>query len=235
MFLNWIHEVNVLDSEIWMYFLESHPNLIGINPSTTTPPVRQLDSFSHSLKAWTTGYISSVPITNTFTSLRRLSMNLHTFFIADPEWYDHFLTWPLPSLQTLQLNFINYHGETDLNIHLNTIQPLFRFLPNLRRIDLILPVWPQVWSGYVFPPTVRVLGVRVASKKPKRQLVRWLLQILNHIVGEAYERLEVQFLDEKTMEGILMHGEYIMRYGKEWKVLERWLDPDGVECSSMLE
>lgn len=225
--LNWVNDANVLDPEVWAHFISSHLSLLGINPSATTPPDRQPSSFTHTLLNWTTGYISPVPITSTFTSLQRLNLNLHTLFIADPIWYEHFITSPLPSVTTLQLNFVNYHGLVDLNIDLNTIHPLFRFLPSLQRVDLVLPVWPQVWSGYVFPPTVQVLGVRVCSVKPKRQLVRWWLQILGHVVREAHESLKVQFLDEKTMEDVLVHKEYVVKYAREWNVLEWWLDPDG--------
>jgi hypothetical protein len=220
MFLNWVHSIKcdgVLDSHVWTSFIESHPRLVGANISTTKLPPSQYHSFTHALESWTTPEISPVPIDTTFTSLRRLCINLE--HDEGPRRYDRLLSRPVLSLDTLQLNVIKLKNASELN--LNLVQPLFQFLPSLRRIDLVLPVWLEHWVGTGVPPTVEVLGVRVSAHKPKRRDARRFLEALS-----AHGPPLVQVMDARTMEGILLHKEHLARC---IGVLGRWLGPDGKE------
>ncbi|KAF9441380.1 hypothetical protein P691DRAFT_766356 [Macrolepiota fuliginosa MF-IS2] len=135
--LNWVNNYKTLEPQTWHHFLHSHPNLIYINPSATTLSERHTPTLlTHTLLGWTTGFNSPIPINTCFTSLQRLSINLHGPSIADPPRYENLITCPIPSLDTLQLNFASFHRHMDLDFDLSTIQPIFRFFPNLRRVDL---------------------------------------------------------------------------------------------------
>ncbi|KAF5350577.1 hypothetical protein D9756_008552 [Leucocoprinus leucothites] len=239
-FLNWVHEADWFQADTWEPFLRSHPHIIGINLPRTNAPKHVVApvSFSHNLLTWNTGYISIIPISTTFTSLRRLSINLHRLYITDSKWEDYFIRWPIPSLTDLQLNCIHFYGGVgiDLNITLNTVHSLMhRFMPNLRRVELVLPVWPATWSGYVFPEKVEILGVRVCSTKPTRKLVAVLLQVLNQVVKNAHRPLTIQFLDSGTLNGVLTHEKFLVRHAKERNLLEQWLDCEGYEYKLHLE
>lgn len=240
--LNWIFEEipesELLDAEVWVHFLRSHPHIIGMKPSITKPPKNTSvpPGFSHSLLSYNTCYMSPIPI-NSITSLRRLSINLREDWFIYPGWQDHFITRPLPSLTDLQLNLVYFHTghgvDRDPSVPLSTVRGLMhQFMPNLQRIDLALPAWPAIWSEFIFPETVRVLGVRVHSKKPTRQLAKFLLQKLNEIVHHHHssrEPLVIHFLDRGTLDGILAHHGYLMRHARKANILERWIDCDGYE------
>lgn len=144
---------------------------------------------------------------------------------ADPHWRQGLITQPLLSLTPLQLTFKDY--RVDIDSELAAIEFLFQFLPNLRRVDLVLPEWPQVWSGYIFPSSVSVLGLRVCLVRPKRQAVKWLLYILNNVVQSALSPLKVQFLDGRTMQCVCMHEEYVVQNSEDEDILQSWLDPNG--------
>lgn len=220
MFLNCVHSIKcdgVLDPHIWTSFIESHPRLVGVNISTKKPPPSHYNSFTHPLESWTTSEISPVPIDGTFTSLRRLCINLEHY--DGPRRYDRLISRPMFSLDTLQLNVFKLKFPNELI--LNPVQSLFQFLPNLRRVNLVLPVWVEGWTGARLPPTVEVLGVRVVAHRPKKREARRFLEALS-----VHGLPPVQLMDARTMDGILLHREYLAKCS--W-VLNWWLGPDGQE------
>lgn len=229
-FFNWMSERDIFKRQTWIHFVQSHPNLIALHPCAIEFPSSKTiipKIPPHSLRTLTTAFTSAVAISPTFTSLERLSLNLYNMFGAWDHFFEQQITGPIPSLTALQLNFNITHHIRDLRPEFLGLQRLFQFLPNLYRIDLVLPIWPEIWSETVLPPGVSVLGFRVCSGNPSRFLVRWLLRTFNKIVQSAQSPLKVQFLDEKTMEGVCIHEEYVVQYAKAEKVLESWLDPDG--------
>ncbi len=56
-------------------------------------------------------------------------------------------------------------------------------------------------------------------------MVKWLLYILNQVVQNALSPLRVQFLDERTMQNVCNHKDYVVRSEEAGDVLESWLDP----------
>jgi hypothetical protein len=102
-------------------------------------------------------------------------------------------------------------------------------MPNLRRVELIFHTLPFSWSGFRVPNTVAELGIRVCLVRQKRRVVRELMRVLNDIVQKADRTPTVQFLDEGTVNGILVHEEYLARHVKEWNILEKWFDHEGNE------
>jgi hypothetical protein len=103
-------------------------------------------------------------------------------------------------------------------------------MPNLRRVELVFPVWSLTCEfGYTFTETVKALGIRVCSKKPSRKLAISFMKALNRLVQNAAGRLTIQFLDEGTMNGILLHEVHLKGHAKEGDILKRWLDHKGHE------
>lgn len=231
--LNYQHDdpiLGSLDTEVWVCFLRSHPHIISLKPSLTRlskKPFAPL-GFSHSLLSYSTYNMNPIPIT-LFTSLQKLGISLYESLYTRPDWQDHFITRPLPSLTVLQLNFLR-----GVSPDLSAVRGLIhRFMPNLQRINLVLSTWPAIWLEGIFPETVKVLGVRICSTRPSKQLARFLLQKLAEIVHHHGSRdpLVVHFLDRGTLDGLLPHREYLMRHAqKEGDILERWIDCDGCEC-----
>ncbi len=167
-FFNWTSGGEVFEPEAWVHFVQSHPKLIAINaPTLGYSSTTQLPP-PHMLKELTLGLICPVPTSAVFTSLRRLNIDVFAtdVHLVNPHLRHGLITESLPSITALQLSFANY--RVNLDSELKAAEFLFQFLPNLLRIDLVLPEWPQIWFGYVFPSNISVLGLRVCSVKPKR-------------------------------------------------------------------
>lgn len=229
-FFSWMGELSVFGLEDWAHFVQSHPNLIGMNAYAIGSPsdiTTQIPSLPHGLSELTIGIACPVSINATFTSLSRLTLSLYTLHVspANPDWHQHLITSPLPSLTSLQLNLTNH--TTNHHSELESVVPLFQFLPNLRRIDLALLEWPQFWGGCIFPSSVSTLGLRVRSAKPKKQAIKRMLCELSQVVRDAMSPLRVQLLDEQTMQVVCMYKAYLVRNAVVGKMLLSWLDPDG--------
>lgn len=220
------------DTGVWLdtwtlSFIHSHPNLIAIH--ILTMGLRTQTSPPHALKELTTAFKFPVSVGSVFTSLSRLNLNLCSDMLGDagPRWHRDLMTQPLPSVTTLQICFMYGLSSPDYAIYV--LSPLLQFLPNLHRIDFVLPEWPRSgwFTSYVFPAGVSVLGLRVCSLRPKRQTIKQLLHQLNQVVRGALSPLKVQFLDGNTMQNVCMHKEYVLRNSEAGDILQSWLDPDG--------
>lgn len=233
-FFSWIGDSSSAFTrfEDWAHFVQSHPNLIGMNADSTIASasseiVTQTPPLPHGLSELTVGLTFPDQINAAFTSLSRLTINLYPVQVGTtrPRWCPSLITSPLPSLTSLQLNLIN--PTTDLDSELENVKPIFQFLPNLHRVDLVLLEWLQSWSGYTFPSSVSLLGLRVCSTKAKKQTIKRVLHELERLVQGAVSPLEVQLLDERTMQGVCIYKAYLVRNAEDGKMLQSWLGPNG--------
>ncbi|KXN81347.1 hypothetical protein AN958_05156 [Leucoagaricus sp. SymC.cos] len=212
----------------WVDFLQSHPNLIGINPPLQMILDRALPTefVCRQILTLTTtpaGHYMRIP--NTFPSLRRLNI-IFVHPRPDERWGEMLIPQPLLYLETLQLNFdYDFVSRNDTTLH--TTQPVYRFIPNLRCVELVLRSWtiPRTWSRYAPPVRVSVLGIRVRSTEPNKQIIR-LLQILRDIVQNA-PRLTIQFLDEENFATVVKEKDHLALCAQEGEIIDRWLDPEG--------
>ena len=232
---NYIYDDPILDQEVWVAFLRSHPHVIGLKTSLTDRPNKPFASFgfSHSLLSYSTYNISPIP-TTLFISLQRLGISFYEPRSIDLDWQDHLITEPLPSLTVLQLNFP--HGVNE-KFSSAARRLIYQFMPNLQRVNLVLSAWPDIWLEITFPETVRVLGVRICSTKPSKRLAKFLLQKLAETVHYHGSRdpLVIHFLDRGTSDRILVHREHLIRHAQEeGDILKRWIDCDGCEYQLVL-
>jgi len=232
---NYLYNDPVLDQEVWVCFLRSHPHITGLKTSIIIPPNKPFApfGFSHPLLSYSTYNTGRIPVA-LFTSLQRLSITLCRPLPTLLDWQDYFITRPLPSLTVLQLNFSYGVNQEFLSAVCGLI---YQFMPNLQRVNLVLSDWPAIWLEMIFPETVRVLGVRICSTKPSKRLAKFLLQKLAENVHHHGSRdpLVIHFLDRGTSDRILIHREYLIRHAqKEGDILKRWIDCDGCEYKLVL-